>query len=577
MSSLSVIFCDPERREVLDLLSRPSLSHADSRVLKNGRGIVVTLFPSDQGAFVVKHHRLHTWRRWGDSVILGSPARRAWQGAQLLQAAGVATPRPLAVVERRVAGMVRESFYVSEALLTQVPLNVYWRERQSRWSWKRRRAFLRVLAEFFRTLHAAGLYVGDLKDENLFVEEQGDIHWKFYIVDLDRVTQHQSLHQQRRFKNLTQLERTLGRNARASERLFFFYHYLGTPLPPRAQRRDLVTQLLQLRKQKDREYARRRVRHSRDLVATPTPIFSPRCPSSPPSVPERPPISCCIICFNEEANIRRCLESVKWCDEIIIVDSFSTDRTVEICREYTDRIISRAWPGYVEQKRFALSQATHEWVLNVDADEEVSPELRHEIRVVLEQNHPAVDGFYVPRLVYYLGRWWWRGWYPGYRLRLFRKAKVRWGGVDPHEKVLLRGQADRLHGALYHYTYDDISDHLRAINGLTEVSSRELALRGKRTRPTDLLLRPLWRFLRFYVVSGGFRDGVPGFFVAVTSAFYVFLKYAKLWERTTRSHTDAEAQHSSRRSGEELGRGRSAGTGVDHLPEPHRPSLGSRQ
>ena len=281
MSSLSVIFCDPERREVLDLLSRPSLSHADSRVLKNGRGIVVTLFPSDQGVFVVKHHRLHTWRRWGDSVILGSPARRAWQGAQLLQAAGVATPRPLAVVERRVAGMVRESFYVSEALLTQVPLNVYWRERQSRWSWKRRRAFLRVLVEFFRTLHAAGLYVGDLKDENLFVEEQGDLHWKFYIVDLDRVTQHQSLHQQRRFKNLTQLERTLGRNARASERLFFFYHYLGTPLPPRAQRRDLVTQLLQLRKQKDREYARRRVRHSRDLVTTPTPIFSPPVPSLP--------------------------------------------------------------------------------------------------------------------------------------------------------------------------------------------------------------------------------------------------------------------------------------------------------
>ncbi len=577
MSSFSVIFCDPERREILDFLSRPALSPANSRMLKNGPGVAVTLFPSDQGGFVVKHHRLHTWRRWGDSLLLGSPARRAWQGAQLLQSAGVAIPRPLAVVERCFAGIVRESFYVSEALLSQVPLNVYWRDRQAPWSWKRRRAFLRVLAEFFRTLHAAGLYVGDLKDENLFVEEQGDIHWKFYIVDLDRVAQHQPLHRQRRLKNVIQLERTLGRNVRASERLFFFYHYLGTPLPPRTQRRELVTQLLRLREQKDREYARRRVRHSRELATSSIPVLLPLPSAFPVSTQDRPLISCCIICFNEEANIRRCLESVKWCDEIIIVDSFSTDRTVAMCREYTDHIISRAWPGYVEQKRFALSQATHEWVLNVDADEEVSPELRHEILAVVQQNHPAVDGFYVPRLVYYLGRWWWRGWYPGYRLRLFRKAKVRWGGVDPHEKVLLRGQADRLHGPLYHYTYDDISDHLRALNGLTEVSSRELALRGNRTRLTDLLLRPLWRFLRFYIVSGGFRDGVPGFFVAITSAFYVFLKYAKLWERTTRSHTDAEAQHSPRRSGEELGRGGSAGAGVNHAPAPHRPSLGSRR
>ena len=574
MSHLSVIFCDPERREILDLLSRPS--QTDSRVLKNGRGISVTLLPLAQGPIVIKHQRLHTWRRWGDSLLLGSPARRAWQGAQLLQAAGVLTPRPLAVAEKRYAGVVRESFYVSEALLTQMPLNIYWREQQSRWSWEHRGAFLRTLAEFFRTLHATGLYVGDLKDENLFVEEQGEARWKFYIVDLDRVTQHQPLHRQRRFKNIIQLERTLGRSARMSERLSFFYHYLGTPLPPRDQRRALVTQLLRLRGQKDREYARRRVRHKRGGSAAST-----RALSSPPfllpeTTPQRQAISCCIICFNEEANIRRCLESVKWCDEIIIVDSFSTDRTVDICREYTDHVTQRVWPGYVEQKRFALSQATHEWVLNVDADEEVSPELRCEILAVLQQNHPAVDGFYVPRLVYYLGRWWWRGWYPGFRLRLFRKAKVRWGGVDPHEKVLLRGQAERLHGPLYHYTYDDISDHLRAINGLTEVSSRELALRGKRTRTFDLLLRPWWRFLRFYVLSGGFRDGIPGFFVAVTSAFYVFLKYVKLWE-TTRSHTDAGTQHSSRRPREELGRGGSAGVGVDHLPQPHRPSVGSRR
>jgi glycosyltransferase involved in cell wall biosynthesis len=285
-------------------------------------------------------------------------------------------------------------------------------------------------------------------------------------------------------------------------------------------------------------------------------------------------VSCCIICFNEEANIRRCLESVKWCDEIIVVDSFSTDRTVNICREYTDRVLQRPWPGYVEQKRFVLSQATHEWVLNVDADEEVSPELRDEILTVLQRNHPAIDGLYIPRLVYYLGRWWWRGWYPGHRLRLFRKAKVRWGGVDPHEKVLLRGQAEYLHGALYHYTYDDIDDHLRALNGLTEISARELALRGKHTRISDLLFRPFWRFFRFFIVRGGFREGVPGLFVAVTSAFYVFLKYAKLWERTMINHDERYVTHSTRRSGTELGGRRNAGAGTDHASPANRSVLG---
>jgi glycosyltransferase involved in cell wall biosynthesis len=254
-------------------------------------------------------------------------------------------------------------------------------------------------------------------------------------------------------------------------------------------------------------------------------------------MPQRAAISCCIVCFNEEANIRRCLESVKWCDEIVVVDSFSTDHTVQICEEYTSRIIQHAWPGYVEQKRFALAQAGYEWVLNVDADEEVSPDLQQEILGVLHRNDPAVDGFYISRLVYYLGRWWWRGWYPGYRLRLFRKTKVRWGGVNPHEKVLLQGQADRLQGNIYHYTYDDIADHLRTINGLTDIASHELALRGKRASLWDVLFRPLWRFIRFYLLSGCIRDGKAGFFVSVTSAFYTFLKYAKLWEHNLVSKT----------------------------------------
>jgi hypothetical protein len=447
---------------------------------------------------------------------------------------------------------------------------VYWRTQQHIWSRRQKHTFFRALAEFVRTLHTAGLYVGDLKDENLLVEESGMSHWRFYLVDLDRVYHFPSLTQRRRLKNLVQLERTLGHSVRLSERLAFLYDYLGEAVLPRPQRKALLVRLMRLRTRKDREYAKRRAHHSRRPSQIGTEKeHGQRLLSPGNSPPGREPISCCIICFNESANIRRCLESVKWCDEIIIVDSFSTDQTVAICREYTTRILQRPWPGYVEQKRFALAQASHEWVLNVDADEEVSPELQREILDVLQRNDPSVDGFYIPRLVYYLGRWWWHGWYPGHRLRLFRKAKVRWGGMNPHEKVLLRGQADRLRGDLYHYTYEDITDHLRTLNALTEVATQELIQRGKRARVSDMLLRPVWRFLRFYFLRGCVWEGVPGIFVAVTSAFYVFLKYAKLREGTPLNLDASQTQSPPRRSGDELGRGRGSGCRThDSSPSP---------
>ena len=233
----SILFCAPGRQELLSLLSGTLEPGAPARVLKQNHGTTVTLVSLPSGAVVVKHHRLDTWRRWGDALLQGSPARRAWHGAQLLQAWGFPVPQPLAVVEKRVAGTVRESVYCCEGLLTQVPLDVYWRERQPHWPLQQRRTFLRALAEFLRTFHAAGLYAGDMRDANLLVEEQGDTHWKFYLVDLDRVVHHAPLGQRRRLKNLVQLERTLGRSARVSERLFFLYYYLGNPLPPRVQRR----------------------------------------------------------------------------------------------------------------------------------------------------------------------------------------------------------------------------------------------------------------------------------------------------------------------------------------------------
>jgi len=245
----------------------------------------------------------------------------------------------------------------------------------------------------------------------------------------------------------------------------------------------------------------------------------------------RPQISAIVVCFNEEDNIGRCLRSLAWCDEIVVVDSFSTDRTVEICRQYTDRVIQRRWAGYRDQKAFAHSQATKEWVFLVDADEQVPPELRQEAQEALIRSGKSLAAFSVPRLVYYLGRWWWRGgWYPDYDIRIFRRDQATWGGMDPHEKILVNGQVRRLRQPLYHFSYRDIADHLERINHFTNLSSRELRDQKRGCGWTDILLRPAFRFFRFYLWKRGFLEGFPGFFVAATAAIYVFLKYAKLRE-----------------------------------------------
>jgi len=245
----------------------------------------------------------------------------------------------------------------------------------------------------------------------------------------------------------------------------------------------------------------------------------------------RPTVSAIVVCFNEEKNIRDCLESLRWCDEIVVVDSFSTDRTVEIARQYTDRIVQRPWAGYRDQKAFAHSQATKQWVMLVDSDERVTPELRDEIQRALDGDAGRYLGYAVPRLVFYLGRWWRRGgWYPDYDVRLFRRDKATWGGSDPHEKILVDGAVRRLKNPLHHFSYRNIDDHMQRINRFTSISSRELRKGGGRWRLADALLRPAFRFFRSYVLKRGFMEGFAGFYVAVTAAVYVFLKYAKLWE-----------------------------------------------
>ncbi len=242
------------------------------------------------------------------------------------------------------------------------------------------------------------------------------------------------------------------------------------------------------------------------------------------------PVTVTIITYNEEANLQRCLESVAWADEIVVVDSHSTDATRQIARRFTDRVIERDWQGHIAQKNAAIDLASHDWVFAIDADEVVTPTLRDAIQAVLREG-PTRDGYRVARLTRHLGRWVRHGgWYPDWKVRLFNRTKCRWGGVDPHDKVMLDGEPGTLTGDLEHHSYADLSDHIDRLNRYTTTGAQELAKQGKRPRVVDVTLRPIWRFLRMYLWKGGFRDGRAGFLLAVIAGFYVFLRYAKLWE-----------------------------------------------
>lgn len=252
-------------------------------------------------------------------------------------------------------------------------------------------------------------------------------------------------------------------------------------------------------------------------------------------------ISAVVICFNEEDRIGSCLSSVAWCDEIVVVDSFSTDETVKICERYTRRIIQRPWTGYGDQIAFAVGQARQQWVLLLDADERVTPELKEEIRDVLLRCGHRVEGFALPRLVHYLGRDWRRGgWYPDYKVKLFRRDLAVFGGSEPHPKIILNGPVQRLKNPLRHFSYRHIADHMDRINRYTTISSITIKAQGRRWRAADAILHPVARFLRFYVWKRGFLEGFPGLFVAASAAYYVFLKYAKLWELESRERVEAE-------------------------------------
>jgi glycosyltransferase involved in cell wall biosynthesis len=239
-----------------------------------------------------------------------------------------------------------------------------------------------------------------------------------------------------------------------------------------------------------------------------------------------------VVCQDEAAKIGPCLAGVGWCAEIVVVDGGSRDETVAIARASGARVLERAWPGYRAQKQFAFDQATMPWVLSIDADERVTPELAQALERLVAALPADVAGVAIARLVPYLGRWWFRGgWFPRLMPRLVRRDKARWGGVDPHDRLEVDGRLVRLRTPLLHYTYAGIGDHVRSVGRLTTVAVRQIP-RERRVGGGRLVGEPLWRFVRSFVVKRGVLEGTAGLFVAATDAFYVFLRWAAVWARS---------------------------------------------
>ncbi|MDA1195831.1 MAG: glycosyltransferase family 2 protein [Planctomycetota bacterium] len=246
-------------------------------------------------------------------------------------------------------------------------------------------------------------------------------------------------------------------------------------------------------------------------------------------------ISACVIARDEADRIGPCLDSLAFCDEIVVLDSGSTDDTVAVARAKGARVIETDWPGWVAQKNRAVQAASHDWILSLDADERVDEALRATIEALRADRlaEPAAPRAYaVCRKVRYQGRWIRHGgWYPEWRTRLFDRRVASWGGVDPHDRVETAGRVERLRpGDLEHHTYRSIQDHFRQMLRFSEVSAREMYTRGRRARWSDIVLRPAWRFLAMYLLRLGFLDGRAGYVLARNGAHFTFMKYAQLAE-----------------------------------------------
>ncbi len=242
------------------------------------------------------------------------------------------------------------------------------------------------------------------------------------------------------------------------------------------------------------------------------------------------PISVVIITKNEERNIKRALESVKdIASEIIVVDSGSTDRTVEIAKSYGAKVFLEEWKGYAKQKNVGIQRASNKWVLSIDADEELSKELQLSIKRLFERN-PDKDCYFLVRKTFFLGKFLDHVWYPEYRIRLFKKDSGKFEG-NIHEEFRCIGKTGRLEGDLYHYSFKSLRHQFSKAIDYAEIASKELYKKGKRASFKYLFLNPFWSFFKTFFLQKGFLDGKRGFIASVYMAFYTFMKYAFLYEK----------------------------------------------
>lgn len=239
-----------------------------------------------------------------------------------------------------------------------------------------------------------------------------------------------------------------------------------------------------------------------------------------------------ILTYNEESNLADCLAGLEWADEIVVVDSGSTDGTLEIARRAAAAVFVNPWPGFTEQKNFAAGKASHPWILNLDADERVTPELREAVLRVLEQ--PECDGYEIPRANHFLGRRMRRGgWYPDRVLRLYRKEAARFGGLEPHAKVFLdKGEPGRIEVPLVHYTYRNLTQFIAKQPPYAEATARARFEAGRRYAclPVRIIVKPLWKFFELYLWKLGVLDGVHGLIAALGYSYRTYLQEARFWE-----------------------------------------------
>jgi glycosyltransferase involved in cell wall biosynthesis len=238
-------------------------------------------------------------------------------------------------------------------------------------------------------------------------------------------------------------------------------------------------------------------------------------------------ISATVITYNEERNLPRAIESLRCADEIVVIDSGSSDRTVEIAEKLGARVVECPWPGYANQKNRAAEEASNDWILSIDADESLSESLEAEIWQ-LKKNGPQFDAYTMPRMAQYLGRWIRHsGWYPDRKVRLYHRAKAKWVGEFVHESVKAEGSVGDLESNLLHFTCNSLSEHLKTMDWYTTLAAEQMLAAREKPSFARMLLDPPWVFFRTYVVKLGFLDGVEGLAIANMAALYNFVKYAK--------------------------------------------------